>query len=190
MAVLVTAQPEALRNIVRRAALRSGKRLKRQRKRASELKWSNASQRIRRTVLSRLAEADVEIFTLTIRKEGRRIADTPLSYAILACELLQLCWSAYPNMVLAVDRHFTSPAQRAVVDTFIHRHWPEHGVLTIAHVDSQSNPLVQLTDFVAGSTYDWHKRGDEACRLLEGRIGAELVEGWQHVKRRWLRETK
>jgi hypothetical protein len=62
MAVLVTAQPEALRNIVRRAVLRSGKRLKRQRKRASELKWSNASQRIRRAVLSGLAEADVEIF--------------------------------------------------------------------------------------------------------------------------------
>jgi hypothetical protein len=190
MAVLVTAQPEALRNIVRRAALRSGKHLKRRRKRASELKWSNASQRIRSTVLSQLAEADVEIFTLTVRKEGRRITDTPLNYAVLACELLQLCWSAYPDMALAVDKHFTPPAQRAVVDTFIHRHWPKHGVLTLAHVNSQSNPLVQLADFAAGSVYDWHKQGDASYRLLESRIGAELVESWQHVKHRWLREVK
>lgn len=190
MAVLVTAQPEMSRNIVRRAALRSGKRLRRRRKRASELKWGNASHRIRKTVLSRLAEADVEVFTLTIRKKGRRIADTPLNYAILVCELLQLCWNAYPDMALAVDRHFMSSAQRAVVDTFIHRHWPKQGVLTIAHVDSQSNPLVQLADFVAGSVHDWHKQGDKTYRLLEGRIGAELVESWRHVKRRWLREMK
>lgn len=190
MAVVVTVQQEALHNIVRRAALRSGKRLKRRRKRASELKWSNASQRIRGAVLSHLAEADVEVFILTIRKEGRRITDTPLNYAILACELLQLCWSAYPNMALAVDKHFTSLAQRAVLDTFIHRHWPKQGVLTIAHVDSQRNPLVQLADFVAGGAYDWHKQGDRTYRLLEGKIEAELVESWRHVKRRWLRETK
>ena len=190
MALVVTKQPEGLRSIVPRAALRSGKRIRRQRKRPPELKWNNASLRIRRAVLSSLAGADVEIFALTIRKEGRRIADTPLNYTVIACELLHLCWHAYPDMALAVDRHFTSPAQRAIVDTLIHRHWPEQGTLTIAHVDSQNNFLVQLADFVAGSVYGRYKHGDESYRLLEGRIGVELVESWARVKRKWLEEAK
>ncbi len=188
MAAVVTSNPNALKNIIRRASLKSGKRLGRRRKQPAELKWSNASQRIRATALDNLAEADVELFVLVVRKEGRRIADTPVNYAILACELLQLCWNVYPNMVLAVDRHFTAPAQRAVVDTFIHRQWPEAGILTISHVDSQRNILVQLADFVAGSAYDWHKQGEQAYCRLEAKVVAEAVESWHHIKQRWLGE--
>jgi hypothetical protein len=186
MALLATAEPEALRNIIPRAALRSGKRTRRQRKLAAESKWRTASQRIREKVLVDLGQADVELFALTIHKGGRRIADTPLNYAILACELLQLCWHSHPNMALALDRHFTSPAQRAIVDTFIHRHWPEQGILTVQHVDSQNNHLVQLADFVAGSVYDGHKQGNEMERLLGKQFEADLVEDWALVKQRWL----
>jgi len=57
-------------NLIGRTVLRSGKRLKRRRKLASELKWRNASQRIRTGVLTRLAQADVEVFTLTIKPDG------------------------------------------------------------------------------------------------------------------------
>ena len=91
-------------------------------------------------------------------------------------------------MALAVDRHFTAPAQRAAVDTFIHRQWPEPGILTISHVDSQRNTLVQLADFVAGRAYDWYKGGEQAYRRLETKVVAEIVESWRHIKRRWLRE--
>ena len=91
-------------------------------------------------------------------------------------------------MALVVDRHFTAPAQRAAVDTFIHRQWPEPGILTISHVDSQRNTLVQLADFVAGSAYDWYKGGEQAYRRLETKVVAEIVESWRHIKRRWLRE--
>ena len=113
MAAVVTPQVDALRHLIRRAALRSGKRLKRSRKTASELKWSNASQRIRDRVLTSLAKTKVEIFTLTVLKGGRRIKDTPENYAVLTCELLSLCWDTYPNVALSLDRHFTSPAQIA-----------------------------------------------------------------------------
>jgi len=188
MAAVVTSKPTALKNIIRRASLKSGKRLGRRSKQPAELKWSNASQRIRATVLDYLAEADAEFFVVVVRKEGRRIADTPANYAILACELLQLCWNVYPNMVLAIDRHFTAPAQRATVDTFIHRQWPQAGILTISHVDSQRNTLVQLADFVAGSAYDWHKQGEQAYRWLETKVAAEVVESWRHIRRRWLEE--
>ena len=61
----------------------------------------------------RLAEADVELFALTVLKGGRRIEDTPENYACLACEVLSLCWHLYPNISLVLDRHFTSAAQVA-----------------------------------------------------------------------------
>ncbi len=187
MAAVLTPHPEAVQNLIKRVALHSGKRLKRRRKVASELKWRNASRRIREGVLNRLAGADVSVFTLTVRKGGRRIEDTPENYAILVCELLQLCWDVYPNVVLSLDRHFTSPAQIAAVNTYIHRRWPAWGVLSIAHVDSQRSPLVQLADFVAGSVYDWHKADDPTFHLIEGKVSAALVEDWWHIKARWVR---
>jgi len=187
MAAVLTPHPEAIQYLIRRVALRSGKRLHRRRKAASELKWRNASQYIRRGVLNSLAQTDVAIFTLTVRKRGRQIEDTPENYAILTCELLQLCWGAYPNLVLSLDRHFTSPVQVATVNTFIYRHWPTWGVLSIAHVDSQRSPLVQLADFVAGSVYDWYKAGDPTFGLIEGQVRAALVEDWPRIKARWVR---
>jgi len=188
MAAVVTPAPTALKNIIRRAALKSGKRLGRQRKRPNELKWHNASQRIRLAVLDSLAQADVELFVLVVQKEHRRIADTPQNYAILVCELLLSCWNLRPNMAVALDQHFSAVAQRAAVDTFIHHQWPPAGILTISHVDSRHNTLVQLADFVAGSAYAWHKWGDQTYRLLEARIVAETAALWSDIKHRWLSE--
>lgn len=86
MAIVVTFQPESVRYLIRRVAKRSGKRLSRLRKAASELKWNNASQRIRSQVVRRLGQADVEVFALTVMKMGRRIEDAPENFVILACE--------------------------------------------------------------------------------------------------------
>jgi len=185
MAVVVTPHPLALRHIIHRAASRSGKRLRRPIKDAAEIKWSNASHRIRALALADLADADVELFALTVWKGDKRIEDTPENYGILACELLNLCWSAYPNVALALDRHFTSPAQIAAVNTRIHRAWPSSGVLSVTHVDSQRNPLVQLADLVAGSVYAWHKSGDRTMQLILDKFGATLEEDWRHIKARW-----
>jgi len=186
LASVVTVRPDAIRHLIGRMALRSGKRLHHPPKAASELKWFNASQRIRAEVLSELAQAEVELFALTVLKAGRRIEDTPENYAILACELLSHCWKAYPNMALSLDRHFTSPVQIAAVNTFIHHCWPSGGLLSIAHVDSQRSALVQLADFVAGSVYNWHKEGDPTVHWIEERLRANLTEDWRQVKARWL----
>ena len=186
IAVVITPHPLSLRHLIRRAASRSGKRLGRQIKEAAEIKWSNASQRIRALALAGLADAEVELFALTISKEGRRIEDTPENYGILACELLSFCWSSYPNVALALDRHFTSAAQIAAVNTRIHRAWPPAGVLSVAHVDSQHNALVQLADLVAGSVYAWHKSGDRTMQLISRKFGASVEEDWRHIKARWL----
>ena len=99
VATVITPRPYTVVNLIDRVALRSGKRLKRIRKSASELKWRNASQRIRSGVLTRLAQVDAEIFTLTVRKQRRRIKDTPENYAVLTCELLGLCWDRIISII-------------------------------------------------------------------------------------------
>jgi hypothetical protein len=190
MAGILTYRPEAVSNLVRRTSLRSGKRLRRPRRSASEFKWSNSSRWFRLQVLERLAEADVELFALTVRKAGRRIEDTPGNFAILVCELLRTCWTRHPSMALAIDRHFTSPTHVAVFDTFLYRRWPAMGVLSISHVDSQRNPLVQLADFVAGSVQAWHKERDEAFRIIEPKISAVLLADWAEIKRGWSQGPK
>jgi hypothetical protein len=186
MAAVVAARPEPLRNLIRRVALRSGKRLDRPARNASELKWSNASRRTREAVLAELADTDVRLYTLTVLKAGRRIEDSPQNYAALACDLLSRCWESYPNAVLALDRHFTAPAQIAVIDTFIHRCWPLEGVVSVAHVDSQRNALVQLADMVAGSAYSLRKDEDKAHEALLRKVGVAAIEDWRHIKARWL----
>jgi hypothetical protein len=54
-----------------------------------------------------------------------------------------------PECLAAVDRHFTSAAQISAVNTLIHRRWSSQGLLSIVHVDSDHNPMVQLADLVA-----------------------------------------
>jgi hypothetical protein len=190
VAAVVTRDLKPLRNIIPRAALRSGKRLKRLRKTVSELKWSNASLRIRSDVLRHLAEVDVEVFALTIHKENRRIADSPENYAILMCELLQSVHRVHPNAAIFLDRHFTSMSQIALVNTMIYRHWAESGTLTLAQVDSHLNPLVQLADFAAGSIYAWYVRQETTFDLIRGKISADKVETWQSIKARWKHKAK
>lgn len=186
MAAVITADPFAVRHLIQRAALRSGKRLGRPRKRAAEIKWNNASQRVRTLALASLAETDVKIFALTVLKGGRRIEDTPENYAILACETLSHAWPFYLNVSLALDRHFSSATQIAAVDTMIHHQWPREGLLSVAHVDSQRNSLVQLADLVAGSIYSWHKSGEGTVQLLSEKFAVNLVEDWRSIKARWL----
>jgi hypothetical protein len=123
---------------------------------------------------------------MTVLKGDRRIEDTPENYGILACELLSLFWPVYPNIALAIDRHFASPAQVATVNTWICRRWPPLGVLSIVHVDSQRNTLVQLADMVAGSVYAWHKSGDRTMQLITEKFGATAVKDWRSIKGHWL----
>jgi len=187
MAAVFSSHPEEIKDLIRRAALHSGKKLKRERKLHGELKWHNASERVRNAVLYHLGQADVAVYSLAVRKDGRKIDDTPENYAILACELLRHSWHTTPSVALSLDRHFTSPAHIAAVNTAIHRHWPAQGVLSIVHVDSERSPLVQLTDFVAGSVYEWHKVGDPAVDLIQAKMSIAAVEDWRQIKARWMK---
>jgi hypothetical protein len=186
LACVLTYHPEAVQALVRRVVRRRKKLPGRSHPGPSEYKWNNSSRHLRESVLAQMAKADLEIYTLTVNKGGRKIEDTPQHYSVLVCELLQTLWTAHPNLALVLDRRFTSPAQIAILNTVIYRHWPAPGVLSLTHADSQQNALVQLADFAAGSTYAWHKDADETVQLLSGKIKAVVVKDWPEIKRSWL----
>jgi hypothetical protein len=74
MAAVFSTHPEEIKDLIRRAALQSGKKLKRERKLHGELKWHNASERVRKAVLYHLGQADVAVYSLAVRKEQQFIA--------------------------------------------------------------------------------------------------------------------
>lgn len=186
-AAVVTQYPDSVRNLIRRIALRSGKRLHRSRKAPGEFKWRNTSERIRRDVLTALAQHELELFALTINKQRRRIEDSPENYTLIICALLSLLNDRYPNVALALDRHFTSPTQIALINTLIYRRWPPEGILSVNHVDSQRNPMVQLADFVAGCVY---AHTADTLSLIESKLSVEKTTDWQDLKAEWLRERE
>jgi hypothetical protein len=186
VAGIITQRPSDLQHVIQRAASRSGKRLHRIRRAVGEFKWNNSSERFRQDVLKQLAQKNVKVVSLAVEKSGRTIEDSPQHSAILICELLQLCWGEYPQMVLTLDKRFTSPAQMAEMDTFIYRHLPSANTLSIHHVDSQRSNLVQLADFVAGSIREQYVKHDATSLLLQPIILSQSVGSWVEIKRKWL----
>lgn len=186
VAGIITQKPSDLRHIIHRAALRSGKRLQRIRHAVGEFKWNNSSDRFRQDVLKQLTQKDVRVIAVAVEKSGRTIEDSPQHSAILICELLQLCWGQYPQIVLTVDKRYTSPAQTAEMDTFIYRHLPSANTLSIHHVDSQRSNLVQLADFVAGSIREHHTKRDATSPLLQPIILSQSIGSWMEIKRKWV----
>lgn len=186
LAGVLTHQPDSLRNLIRRVAVRSGKRLHRPRRAISEFKWSNSSSNFRKDVLNSIAQTDISIYTLLAKKDGRQINDTSENYAALISELLQAILIEHSQLSLAIDRHFTSPAHIAIFNTLVYRHLPTAHALSIYHVDSQRNSLVQLADFVAGCVYAFHKEENHLMKIIEGKIKVANIESWIDIKRRWI----
>ncbi len=83
-----------------------------------------------------------------------------------------------------MDKHFALAGQRTLFDETIEGLLRTEETLPITHVDSETDPFVQLADFVAGSTYDKYARGSNTNDLFADKIAVELVEKWSHLRAR------
>ena len=178
-----TGHPRAAGKIMRRVARRIPVKGKRRRERLGEIKFSSASDRMRRNVLVALAERpDIDVMLLIIDKQGRGVPDTPENYALAVAGLLQASCLELSQLHLVVDKHFNRLSKRTAFD----RHLRElvGCELGIEHVDSQQDTRVQLADFVAGATLRWYVFGDDTCKVLfEDRIVAEQTVIWREIKK-------
>jgi hypothetical protein len=148
LAAVVTSNARELRQVVKNASRRQ-KQVRLKKIDGREVKWSNASDRVRQLVLSALNRRDARVFWLVVDKEGQSIIDTPENYGRLVAELVQECLAYYPNLYVVLDIHFGSPTQRKALNRVLQER------LALAEepeqLDSQTDSVIQVADFVAGA---------------------------------------
>jgi hypothetical protein len=88
---------------------------------------------------------------LVVEKEDQKIPDTPENYGVLIAAAIANAQDHFgtANLQIVIDRHFSSRKDREKLVTLL------MGALALSEpptfADSQTSPLVQLVDFVAGA---------------------------------------
>ncbi len=189
-ALVVTAQPELLRLIIPRAWRKYTQR-KGKRHPIDEFKFHEVEQIDRRRVLSALSRTQAELVVLIVEKGEQQIPDTPGNYGLLWAEVIEMCQSYYPQseMIITLDRHFSKVVHQQTVSAMLVE-WlalmPKPN-----YADSQTSPLVQLADFVAGA---FHRKYTSNDSTLADLVAIQVVEQrilrWRDLKRKWLLRQK
>lgn len=171
-----------LERIIVRARNRIPKRGSRRKERLSEIKFSLTGDKTRRFILQELAKHEVKIYNLVIDKNGRKISDDPVTYAILISEILKILLPDNPRLEhIFIDRHFTFITQR---ETFNHQLQKQFGdKLFIEHVDSLQNPVITIADFAAGAARTAYlKKQKEFTSLINAVVAEEKLTTWKEIK--------
>lgn len=156
-----------------------------------EIKFYRSGENTRKIFLTELAKTDVELFTLTIKKQGQRIADTPQNFALLCWLLLEECILFYDKKIseLVFDKHFHRKSDR---DTFDSELQKLSGLkLNFKHADSLQDVRVNVADMVAGSTL-WYQTGKDSSfyKIIEDKIISEKVLHWKEARRTLISSKK
>lgn len=147
----------------------------------SELKFSLVGDKTKIKLLQKINQLPIKIYTLTINKEKRSIADTPQNYALLISTLLKsiLIQHHKANHII-IDRHFSNPAQKEKCNQIIRKKLSQP--VFIEHLDSQQNPVIVLADFVAGAIrYKETKKTDQFETLIKSKL-TKLTKTWKQIK--------
>ena len=181
LAAIISVEARSLRKVVKKAG-RKSKKVRLKKRGGREIKWWNAPQGVRRRVLEALARREVEIFWLTVDKEHVGIADTPVNYGLLVCELAKECLSYHPQLQLVIDEHFSVPQQKAEFDEFV------VGRLGLTakpqHIDSQQDAIIQLADFVAGAIRSRFTGKSDLADIIEGKVIVGKAVKWKHLRKK------
>lgn len=156
-----------------------GKR--RKEKTLAEIKFSTTGEKTRFLTLKIIAERDFKIFIIVINKEGRKIVDNPINYAILVATLLKPITKKFPDLAhIIIDKHFTQVLQREKFNDLVQKNLNKK--LFIEHLDSQQNTIVSLPDFVAGSAREFYTSNNFKYReIIEKLIIYERKISWKKL---------
>lgn len=179
---IVAENLSALEKIVIRARERIPRKGKRKKERLSEIKFSLTGDKTRFYILNELAKQKIAIYVLVVDKQGRKIADDPLNYALLIEEVLKKPLTDYPNLAhILIDRHFTFITQRERFNRYLQNKISQR--LFIEHVDSLQNPVITLADFVAGAVRMTYTKGIEQFKkCFEELVKEEETKTWRQIK--------
>lgn len=157
-----------------------------------EIKFYRAGDRTKRKFLEKLASQDVEVLVLIVEKQNQSIADSPENFALLCWLLLEDCLLYYRNQIKQVvfDRHFYRAIDQDKFNQVLTGLLDKP--LSPIHVDSQTEPLVNVADMVAGSVL-WAQTGKDNAfyQIIRSKIVSERVIKWKQIKTRfWQEKTR
>lgn len=149
----------------------------------TELKFYTAGDKTKKAFFEQLIKEDVAIFILIVDKKGRKIADTPLHFAILAWLILSEVTDFYPHIKEVIfDRHFHKKEDLENFNKMLKQLLQSD--IPLRHVDSQQTKQVNVADMIAGATLA-KMRGKNATfyEIFEEKIISELKVNWPEIKR-------
>ena len=166
----------------------------RQRKiRIKELKFYYAGGQSKRQILSGIVSASFEIFIIAIDKRNRKISDNPENFALLIGELVDEInfWKPNKKLKIIIDRHFHKKIDEKNFNNFFRKNIRENVNCDIIHINSQQNFVVNLADFVAGSTLaKYNKNNFQFYNIFKENIIFEKIVNWPALKRKSLTNKK
>lgn len=179
LAAMMVREDLPLRRCIKKIRQR---KIKKQYKKASELKFSNSDNAIRRRVLECIGETDNDIAYALLRKGQveRELQDKPqIVYNYLCKQLLYKIISKYqigPLAEIIVDKSLYG-VQRDNFNDYVGGKIGKgmSAAIEVTHVDSKQCPCVQAVDFVAGAISRKYRTGDDRYYLkIEQRIAIAL----------------
>lgn len=195
IALVTTLDPQSLRFIVKKVHKRflakKGKRYKQ--RGPKEFKYATTFRKEQERVLNILKNKDIDIFTLNVKKENKKVADSPLNYGLALSEILDALLRHYQdenlNFELVLDRHYTQKDQTEELERVMRETLGKD--LKPIHADSRANPFIALTDFIAGAFREEFDKEDMSLSaiIVEKVVYKEEIL-WQDLKRKWLTKTK
>ncbi len=157
-------------------------------KKKKELKFYEATPRVKEKVLKEIAGHNIKIIVFAVEKEKQRIKDTPGNYGLVVRTLVTEYLSIYHgNLNLTVDKRYTPVGERSSFDQVVQDHDQTNlqGCLAqITHAESHNMPLLQLADFIAGAANQKYNRGDSSyLDLVADKIIIEGKITWRELRR-------
>ncbi|KKT92254.1 MAG: hypothetical protein A3E37_01020 [Candidatus Andersenbacteria bacterium RIFCSPHIGHO2_12_FULL_46_9] len=166
---------------------------KTKKKEIKEIKFYYAGHNTKRQFLSGIVSANFDIFCLIVDKKGRKIADSPVNYAILLTEIVNEAVAWYKPIPIKVtsDRHFQSLYHQKELNNYLGNSVDKKTSQTIKHVDSQQNKVVNIADMAAGAIH-WQYSGKNSqyYRLIKDNIISEKIVSWPSLKQKYMTNKK
>lgn len=165
--------------------IKSVKKRSKLRKQTGELKYYTASEKSKEIFFNKLLTLNLDIFVLIVDKNHAKIEDSPSNFAILSWILIEDIFDYYKNAKhLIFDKHFSNKSDIEKFNSNLQSFciFP----LTIEHVDSSKNIIVNSADMIAGCILAKETgKNIEYFKIIKKRILSIREINWKELKKRF-----
>ncbi len=163
---------------LRRAVMRTRKSLGKKLQDIPELKAWHTPAKIIAGFLTRLAELDIQIYTVILDKHSaRRLEDAESAYRRVYAEAIKQVLADHPRSSIIMDGRYTKSSLREKLVWAILTGVNGPGAaMSLMFADSQQEPALQAADAVVWSVFQKYERGDATFHdLVATRIEEEIL---------------